>query len=84
MYAQVALWQTIGILATPVVGLAVGVLAWRIGRKQTEINQRLLDIQDYTSVIVVPRFVGPQLLPFPQSLQVINQGSHPVHLETLT
>jgi len=49
-----------------------------LGEKQNEIDKRLLDIQDYACLMMIP------LIGVPQSLRIMNMSSRPVVMESYT
>lgn len=51
---SIQLWQTVGAWFAVIVAGIAAFLAWKIGKKQNEINKRLLSLQDYVAISVVP------------------------------
>lgn len=86
-----ALTEKILIIQTIILGfnflalLITGFLAWRIGKKQNEINKQSLDIQNFVETFVMPQQVlgqdenGNQKL-LNWNLIVKNASSYPIYL----
>ncbi len=82
---KILLWQTVATFLTfGAAGIAT-YLAWRIGRRQNEINKQSLDIQNFVETFVMPQQVigqdehGIQKILY-WNLLVKNASSYPIYL----
>ena len=82
---EILLWQTIGIFLTFGAAALAACLAWKIGKKQNEINKQALDIQNFVETFVMPQQVlgqdeqgNSKLLYW--NLLVKNASSYPIYL----
>ena len=82
---KILLWQTVGVFLTFLAATAAAYLAWRIGKRQNEINEQALDIQNFVETFVMPQQVlgkdeqGNQKLLY-WNLLVKNASSYPIYL----
>lgn len=86
---KILIWQTVVMFLTFFAALITTYLAWRIGKRQNEINERSLSIQDFVETFVMPQQVlakddkGNDYLAY-YNLLVKNASSYPVYLNSFS
>lgn len=83
---KILIWQTVAAFLTFLAASTAAYLAWRIGKKQNEINKQALDIQNFVETFVMPQQVigkdeqGNQKFLY-WSLLIKNASSYPIYLK---
>lgn len=83
---KILIWQTIATFLTFFAASVAAYLAWRIGKRQNEINKQALDIQNFIETFVMPLQVigkdeqGNQKLLY-WNLLLKNASSYPIYLK---
>ncbi len=86
---QIQFWQMVATWLAVVAAVIAAFLAWRIGKKQNEINQRSLDIQNFVETFVMPQQVvvqdenGNKKISH-WNLLIKNASSYPIYLKSFT
>lgn len=83
---KILIWQTVVTFLTFLAASTAAYLAWRIGKKQNEINKQALDIQNFVETFVMPQQVigqdeqGNQKI-LHWNLLIKNASSYPLYIK---